>query len=224
MPGLLRRLALIATVAVAFPAGAGAVTATWHTLAGTWDAAGNVFVPRPEAKSLPELEASLREPPASARATQANLSAPDFGWESNDGWWCRAGEVFGVTAIYTIPNPKAIPTGWWGSPQCRSVTIGPEGDHWFTDPGTESIGRVDSKGTVTEYPLPQLPKAAQGYEGDPYPTPGAISAVGSELWVASSSGEGMYSVCVACQPIKATTAMHHHYRRRHRTNPLPQLR
>jgi len=210
----MRLAALIATAALAFPVSAGAVTTSWHTLPGTWRALDGSFVPRLEARSLPEMEASLREPAATARGTQANLGAPDFGWESADGWWCRAGEVFGTTAIYEIPNPKGIPTGWWGAPACRSVTVGPEGLHWFTDPGTESVGRVDAKATVTEYPLPQLPKAAQGYENDPYLTPGAITTVGSELWVASSSGEGMASVCPSCTPVAAKVVRHHH--RRHR--------
>jgi hypothetical protein len=46
------------------------------------------------------------------------------------------------------------------------------------DPGSESVGRVAADGTVTEYALPELPTAAQGYESDPYPTPGAITTTG----------------------------------------------
>jgi streptogramin lyase len=95
------------------------------------------------------------------------------------------------------------------------MTIGPDGAHWFTDPGTESVSRIDANGTVTEYPLPELPRVAQGYEHDAYGTPAAITTVSSELWVASSSGEGMYSI----NPngvARATTARRHQHRRHRR--------
>jgi hypothetical protein len=225
-------------LALALPAGASAVTVEWHTVEPChkgiqhcpWFPDESTFAPRLEVKGNAQtLEATLARQlygkiaeAAAARGEvttlgqEANTSLPDYGWEASDGWWCRAGEVYGPGIIYTIPNPRSIPSGWWGAPQCRSMTIGPEGAHWFTDPGTESVGRVDTNGAVTEYPLPEVPTAAEGYERDPYPTPAAISTVGSELWVASSSGEGMYSVCVACEPMRATTAKRHHHRRHRR--------
>jgi hypothetical protein len=215
---LLILAALIATLALAFPAGAGAVTIAWHTVPGEWHAGGQ-FNPRPEITSLPALEASLRAPVVAgsppAPGELVNFSLPDYGWEAPDGWWCRAGEVFAPSAIYTIPNPSGKPSGWWDTPQCRSMTVGPEGLHWFTDPGTESVGCVCNG--VHEYPLPSIPAATQGYPGDPYPTPGAITTVGSELWVASSSGEGMFSVSPTASP--ARVARHHRRHRRSRCTP-----
>jgi hypothetical protein len=191
------------------------VTVRWHSFHPChencwWTPGGRIFAPRLEVKGdLGALEAALRN----RNGWEANLSAPDWGWESPDGWWCRAGEVFSPSgAIYTIPNPSGAPTGWWDSPQCRSMTIGPEGAHWFTDVGTHSVGCV-CNGNVTEYPLPELPPVARGYnetqESNPplskylaVNVPGAITAVGNELWVASATGEGMTSVCPSC-PAKA---------------------
>jgi hypothetical protein len=249
MPELLMRLAALAAVLALGVTGilvtpAGAVTVAWHTVQpcakGTqrcpWFAKESEFTPRPEARGgLARLEADLaatlygkaaETAGAEGRSTAAgqlpDTSLPHYGWESSDGWWCDFGEVHAPDGvIYNLPNPHGIPGGWWGSPACRSMTIGPEGAHWFTDPGSESVGCV-CNGTVSEYPLPQLPKAAQGYEGDPWPTPAAITAAGSELWVASSSGEGMFSVNPSATAKSAARNLHrerspqHHLHRRRR--------
>jgi streptogramin lyase len=121
--------------------------------------------------------------------------------------------------VFTIPNPSGAPAGSWDTPQCRSLTIGQEGLVWFTDPGTESVGRLQV-GTVTEYPLPLLPVEAEGYPSDQdrYPTPEAITAEGSILWVASASGKGIYSVnptaTAARVATHATRSRNRHRRRR----------
>jgi hypothetical protein len=234
----MRRLALLlvlgVTTTVVTPAGA--VTSEWHTVEPCakgaahcpWYPTGE-FAPRLEVKGNTQaLEAALaqtlygeaaehagKKGEWTAAGQQPNLSAVDHGFEAADGWWCRAGEIYAPGAIFTIPNPSGKPSGWWDTPQCRSMTVGPDGAHWFTDPGTESVGRVASNGAVTEYPLPAVPSTAQGYPRDAYPTPAAIATVGSELWVASSSGEGMYSVNPSGTPTHAARAAsrHRHHRR-----------
>ena len=36
------------------------------------------------------------------------------------------------------------------------ITVGPDGNLWFTDPGTDSVGQITTSGTVTEYTLPSI--------------------------------------------------------------------
>jgi hypothetical protein len=88
------------------------------------------------------------------------------------------------------------------------------GEAWFTDPGTESVGQLQGN-TITEYPLPLLPVEAEGYPGDSdrYPTPGAITAEGSILWVATASGKGIYSINPAATAAKATATRRNRHRR-----------
>jgi streptogramin lyase len=38
--------------------------------------------------------------------------------------------------------------------EARSIVAGPDQALWFTDPGTNSIGRISLAGQITEYPLP----------------------------------------------------------------------
>ena len=40
-------------------------------------------------------------------------------------------------------------TGW-----VRGMTAGPDGNIWFTDLQTNSVGKIDTAGVITEYPLP----------------------------------------------------------------------
>jgi virginiamycin B lyase len=78
---------------------------------------------------------------------------------------------------FPIPLPSGLPPGlpWQADP--RYIAAGAEGDMWFTDPGTESVGRVTPSGEITEYRIPPPPKGAYrtGVEG--YLVPNHIAAV-----------------------------------------------
>jgi hypothetical protein len=213
----LRALVLVGLVVLVAASSAHAVTISWHTVPGNWEGGGQ-FNPHPEATSEAMLAAALKVPIVQEGPPQPgefpNLSTEHFGEAA--GWWCEWGEVHAPTgAVYNIPNPHAITIGSWGAPACRSMTL-LNGEPWFTDPGTESVGRLAGN-TITEYPLPLLPVEAEGYPGDSdrYPTPGAITAEGSTLWVATATGKGIYSVNPTTT---ATTARVHgrRHRRRHR--------
>jgi hypothetical protein len=210
-------IAVAGLVAVALIAAssASAVTITWHTVPGNWEGGGQ-FNPHVEATSQAMLEASLRQPITENGPPQPgefpNLNVPHFG--EAGGWWCEYGELHSPSGmVFNIPNPHAITTGSWGAPACRSIAL-LGGAVWFTDPGTESVGQLQGD-TITEYPLPLLPVEAEGYPGDldRYPTPGAIAAERSILWVASASGKGIYSVNPEATAAKATATRRHRHRR-----------
>jgi virginiamycin B lyase len=60
-------------------------------------------------------------------------------------FWNQRGYALGVPSYtqYTTPTSGSVP---------QFVTKGADGAVWFTEYGTNSIGRVSTNGTVTEYP------------------------------------------------------------------------
>jgi len=51
----------------------------------------------------------------------------------------------GAVTEFQIPNANSRPF---------LITVGPDGNLWFTDEGTNSVGMMTPAGSVTEYPLP----------------------------------------------------------------------
>src|SRR5579875_670967 len=47
-------------------------------------------------------------------------------------------------ALYTVPTPNSAP---------ESVTVGPDGNIWFTEAQGNKIGRITPSGAITEYPV-----------------------------------------------------------------------
>jgi streptogramin lyase len=79
-----------------------------------------------------------------------------------------------------ITPPTGLPTGLSLRPQPRFITSGGEGNMWFTDPGTEAVGRVTPAGEVSEYPIQVASSGDTHVSSVPAPsylTPTTITAV-----------------------------------------------
>jgi virginiamycin B lyase len=48
-----------------------------------------------------------------------------------------------------------------------SLYTGPDGALWFTEPGSNQVGRITTAGKVTEYPLPTMASEPEGITGGP---------------------------------------------------------
>jgi virginiamycin B lyase len=95
----------------------------------------------------------------------------------------------GEMQSFAIPAAPGTFQGGVGAPAPRNITVGPEGALWFTDPGTNSIGRV-SGGQVTEYPIPG---------GEVGPT--QIVSFGGELWFTEETAIALGSVNPTAPPM-----------------------
>src|SRR5215216_1333454 len=47
---------------------------------------------------------------------------------------------------FRIPTANSQPAG---------ITLGPDGNMWFTEAAANQIGRIDAKGNITEFVIPQ---------------------------------------------------------------------
>jgi virginiamycin B lyase len=119
-------------------------------------------------------------------------AAPDAVWftEQNGdaiGRITPTGEV----QTFTIPATAGALPGGVGYPSPRDITVGPEDAIWFTDPGTNSIGRW-LNGQITEFPIP----------GPNLVVPEAIVTAGSELWFTEGASATLGSVNPALPPFE----------------------
>ena len=48
-----------------------------------------------------------------------------------------------------------------------NITVGPDNNLWFTDPGTDSVGMITTAGKYTEYKLPSITADPDGIVTDP---------------------------------------------------------
>lgn len=84
---------------------------------------------------------------------------------------------------YLIPTPLSGP---------ESITVGPDGNLWFTENNSNQIGRITPAGDITEFPIPLTP------EGNPignhadhnYPV-GITAGPDGNLWFTESATEGI---------------------------------
>ncbi len=100
-----------------------------------------------------------------------------------------AGEI----ETFSIPAAAGAFPGSIGYPQPRDVTVGPEGGIWFTDPGTNSVGRVLG-GHVSEFAI-----------GSNWVVPDTIVAAGGELWFNEENASALGSVDPVAPPTGAAT-------------------
>jgi virginiamycin B lyase len=79
---------------------------------------------------------------------------------------------------FPIPTAGSLPSG---------ITVGPDGNLWFTESGTGKIGRITPAGVITEFPLPY-----------PNSQPNGI-ATGSDgaLWFAETAAEQIGRITTA---------------------------
>lgn len=103
-----------------------------------------------------------------------------------------------------IPLPANLPSGPWWRAEPRYLAAGEEGDMWFTDPGTESIGRISPSGEITEYRIPPAPKSdyLPGDEG--HPVPNHIAAVPGGLLFSETDAKALGFIEPAAAPIPET--------------------
>ena len=64
----------------------------------------------------------------------------------------------GVVTEYATPTTASVPTG---------ITLGSDGNMWFTESATNNIGRINTSGTITEYPIPTANSGATGITAGP---------------------------------------------------------
>jgi virginiamycin B lyase len=105
------------------------------------------------------------------------------------------GHIAADGEVQTFPIPP--PAGWLPGnsafPEPRDVTVGPEGAIWFTDPGTNSVGRV-MDGQVTEFPIPGVESAG----------PDSIVTVGGEMWFNEDNAPALGSIDPSAAPVEET--------------------
>jgi streptogramin lyase len=85
------------------------------------------------------------------------------------------------TRVVAGKGPHSIEyfTGITGSSTPRGITVGPRG-MWFTQPGSNQIGRISAQGVVTEMTAPAngVNNIVQGSDGNMWFTQGGADAVG----------------------------------------------
>ena len=97
---------------------------------------------------------------------QPNLSvdgltaAPDGNlWAGQYGNLVRM-TTSGVGTSFPVPFPSPART-----PYPRTPTVGPDGNIWYADQATRSIGRSTLAGQITEFPIPRPPGDVLGAQG-----------------------------------------------------------
>src|ERR1051325_9078789 len=70
---------------------------------------------------------------------------------------------------FRIPTANSQPEG---------ITLGPDGNMWFTETSANQIGRIDSKGNITEFVIPQSFSAPMDI----------VSGADGALWFTEESG------------------------------------
>src|SRR5664280_2209661 len=67
------------------------------------------------------------------------------------GWSASApGQTF---TDFQIPTANSQP---------NQITVGPDGNLWFTESGSNQIGRITTAGTITEFPVPTINSGPNG--------------------------------------------------------------
>jgi virginiamycin B lyase len=98
--------------------------------------AGDLFVALDPTSGLATLWFCLR----SSSATNAALWTQ---FQSSAG--VTASRLRGSITEYALPTPNSFPFG---------IAVGPDGAFWFTEAGSNRIGRITLSGAIAEYPLP----------------------------------------------------------------------
>jgi hypothetical protein len=121
--------------------------------------------------------------------------------------------VGGELREFAIPLPRGLPTGIASRPEPKFITTGPEGNMWFTDPGTNSIGRVTQAGEVAEYPISPVSSSAGGKQSFEVFVPSAITSVPQGLLFSERDVKAIGFVDPnaqpASQPYESSVALRH---------------
>jgi virginiamycin B lyase len=59
---------------------------------------------------------------------------------------------------FPLPNANSLPSG---------ITLGPDGNLWFTETGNNKIGRITTAGVITEFPIPTANSQPNGITTGP---------------------------------------------------------
>ena len=115
---------------------------------------------------------------------------------------------------FPIPLPPGLPPPRWWRAEPRYLAEGSEGDMWFTDPGTESVGRVTPTGEITEYRIPPAPSNASAIAGAAL-VPNEITAVPGGLLFSESGVKalGFIEPSASAPPERPLTAVTAHHRK-----------
>ena len=90
----------------------------------------------------------------------------------------------GASAAFAQAGPEfTIPTQSAGA---RDITVGPDGNVWFTETTANKIGRLTPAGTITEFTLPTT--GTQPWS--------IVSGSPSQLWTIIASGEAKSSMAM----------------------------
>ena len=119
--------------------------------------------------------------PPTSSAPFGITAGPDGNlWFAEDG----SNNIGRITTAGVVTGEFSTPTG---NSQPRGITAGPDGNLWFTEfQGTNvvnNIGRITTKGKITEFPLPTHCESPLGCE--PF---GITAGPDGNLWFTESSG------------------------------------
>jgi virginiamycin B lyase len=84
-----------------------------------------------------------------------------------------------ITEFQLPPTGNAVPT---------RIAAGPDGAMWFTESNSNKIGRITSKGKITEYPIPTASATPQGITAGPDGNVWFIEATGKKVGQITTSG------------------------------------
>jgi virginiamycin B lyase len=88
----------------------------------------------------------------------------------------------GTITEFPVPTPNSFLGGHQPSAGGPSITNGPDGAIWFTEPAANQIGRITSIGTITEYAVPSANSApsgiASGHDGALWFTESGLGKIG----------------------------------------------
>jgi hypothetical protein len=112
----------------------------------------------------------------------------------------------GTLREFIVTPPPSLPTGLAFRPEPRCITAGADGNMWFTDPGTNAVGRVTPGGEVSEYAIPPLPGKA-GRAATAYDVPNAIAPLAGGLVFSETNVKAIGFVDPNGDPTLARQAM-----------------
>jgi len=84
-----------------------------------------------------------------------------------------------ITEFQLPPTGNAVPA---------RIAAGPDGAMWFTESNSNKIGRITTKGKVTEYPIPTASATPQGITAGPDGNVWFIEATGKKVGRITTSG------------------------------------
>lgn len=97
---------------------------------------------------------------------------------SYDWLWAKPSNIK-ITEFPLPPTGNAVPV---------RIAAGPDGAMWFTESNSNKIGRITTKGAITEYPIPTAASTPQGITAGPDGNLWFIEATGKKVGRITTSG------------------------------------